>query len=34
LGKKQRFIVSPEGIRSRYTDRETVEIYTMVMKGK
>lgn len=34
LGKKQRFVVSPEGIRSRYTDRETVEIYTMVMKGK
>ncbi len=34
LGKKQEFVVSPEGIRSRYTDRETVDIYTMVMKGK
>jgi acetylglutamate/LysW-gamma-L-alpha-aminoadipate kinase len=34
LGKEQKFIVSPEGIRSRYTDRETVEIYTMVMSGK
>ena len=30
LGKKQSFIVSPEGIRSRYTDRETVEIFTTV----
>ncbi|MEM2110581.1 MAG: [LysW]-aminoadipate/[LysW]-glutamate kinase [Candidatus Bathyarchaeia archaeon] len=34
LGKKQVFISSPEGIRSRYTDEETVEIYTMVMAGK
>ncbi|MEM2856779.1 MAG: [LysW]-aminoadipate/[LysW]-glutamate kinase [Candidatus Nitrosocaldaceae archaeon] len=34
LGKEQRFIVSPGGIRSRYTDKETVEIYTMVMSGK
>ncbi len=34
LGKEQKFIVSPEGFRSRYTDRETVEIYTMVMSGK
>jgi acetylglutamate/LysW-gamma-L-alpha-aminoadipate kinase len=34
LGKEQRFIVSPEGFRSRYTDRETIEIYTMVMAGK
>ncbi|MBS7623897.1 acetylaminoadipate kinase, partial [Candidatus Bathyarchaeota archaeon] len=34
LGKEQRFIVSPEGFRSRYTDRETAEIYTMVMAGK
>ena len=34
LGKPQRFIVSPEGYRSRYTDRETAEIYTMVMAGK
>ncbi|HXW37795.1 MAG TPA: [LysW]-aminoadipate/[LysW]-glutamate kinase [Nitrososphaerales archaeon] len=33
LGKEQRFVVSPEGIRSRYTDRETVDIYTMVMSG-
>jgi acetylglutamate/LysW-gamma-L-alpha-aminoadipate kinase len=33
LGKEQRFVVSPEGIRSRYTDRETVEIYQMVMSG-
>jgi len=33
LGKEQRFIVSPEGIRSRYTDMETAEIYQMVMTG-
>ncbi|MCS7116449.1 MAG: [LysW]-aminoadipate/[LysW]-glutamate kinase [Nitrososphaerales archaeon] len=33
LGKKQEFIVSPDGIRSRYTDSETIEIYTMVMSG-
>jgi acetylglutamate/LysW-gamma-L-alpha-aminoadipate kinase len=33
LGKEQRFIVSPEGVRSRYTDRETIDIYTMVMSG-
>ena len=34
LGKKPAFIVSPSGVRSRYTDRETVEIYQMVMAGK
>ena len=34
LGKEQKFIISPEGFRSRYTDRETIEIYTMVMAGK
>jgi acetylglutamate/LysW-gamma-L-alpha-aminoadipate kinase len=34
LGKEQKFIVSPEGFRSRYTDKETAEIYTMVMTGK
>ncbi|MEM1990170.1 MAG: acetylaminoadipate kinase, partial [Candidatus Bathyarchaeia archaeon] len=34
LGKKQIFITSPEGIRSRYTDEETVEIYAMVMAGR
>ncbi len=33
LGKKQRFITSPEGIQSRYTDKETAEIFTMVMSG-
>jgi len=33
LGKEQRFVISPDGIRSRYTDRETAEIYTMVMSG-
>jgi len=34
MGKKQKFIISPDGMRSRYTDRETMEIYTMVMAGK
>ncbi len=34
LGKEQKFIVSPEGFRSRYTDKETMEIYSMVMAGK
>ena len=34
LGKQQQFIVSPQGFRSRYTDKETIEIYTMVMAGK
>jgi len=33
LGKEQRFIMSPQGIRSRFTDKETAGIYTMVMSG-
>ncbi len=33
LGKEQKFVVSPEGFRSRYTDKETAQIYTMVMAG-
>jgi acetylglutamate/LysW-gamma-L-alpha-aminoadipate kinase len=33
LGKEQRFVISPDGMRSRYTDRATVEIFTMVMCG-
>ncbi|WP_309493447.1 [LysW]-aminoadipate/[LysW]-glutamate kinase [Candidatus Hecatella orcuttiae] len=34
MGKEQKFIVSPDGMKSRYTDRETMEVYTMVMAGK
>lgn len=34
LGKEPRFVTSPGGIRSRYTDMETVEIFTMVMAGR
>lgn len=34
LGKEQKFVVSPGGFRSRYTDKETVEIFAMVMAGK
>jgi len=34
LGKEQKFIVSPGGIKSRFTDKETIEIFTMVMSGK
>ncbi len=33
LGKTQRFVVSPDGIKSRYTDRETMDIFMMVMCG-
>ena len=34
LGKEQKFVFSPKGFRSRYTDKETIEIFTMVMAGK
>ena len=34
LGKKQQFIVSPSGYRSRYTDQETMEIFQMVIAGR
>src|SRR3989304_6534075 len=34
MGKTQEFVVSPDGLRSRYTDKETIEIYTMAMVGK
>src|SRR5919197_1356056 len=34
LGKEQNFIISPSGVKSRYTDKETAEIYTMVMSGR
>ncbi len=33
LGKKQQFVTSPQGIKSRYTDKQTAEIFTMVMSG-
>ena len=34
LGKEQKFVFSPKGFRSRYTDKETMDIFTMVMAGK
>ena len=34
LGKEPKFVVSPNGIKSRYTDKETSEIFTMVMSGR
>jgi acetylglutamate/LysW-gamma-L-alpha-aminoadipate kinase len=34
LGVPQKFVTSPEGFRSRYTDAETIQVYTMVMAGK
>lgn len=34
MGKEQQFVTSPEGFRSRHTDKETMEIFTMVMAGK
>lgn len=34
LGKEAKFVTSPSGIKSRYTDKETAEIFTMVMSGR
>lgn len=34
LGKPPRFVTSPSGFQSRYTDRETLEIFAMVAAGK
>jgi len=34
LGIEQKFVTSPEGFRSRYTDLETMEVFIMVMAGK
>ncbi len=34
LGKEPKFVTSPSGIKSRYTDKETSEIFTMVMSGR
>ncbi len=34
LGVEPKFVTSPEGIRSRYTDRGELEVYVMVMAGK
>ena len=34
LGKEPKFVVSPGGVKSRYTDLETAEIFTMVMSGR
>lgn len=34
LGIEPKFVVSPEGIRSRYTDEKELEVYVMVMGGK
>ncbi len=34
LGVPQKFVTSPEGFRSRYTDAETIQVFTMVMAGK
>ncbi|MEM0497279.1 MAG: [LysW]-aminoadipate/[LysW]-glutamate kinase [Acidilobaceae archaeon] len=34
LGVEPKFILSPEGIRSRFTSREELDVYLMVMAGK
>src|SRR5947209_7641594 len=34
LGRPIRWITSPSGIVSRYTDRETMEVFTMALAGK
>ncbi|MHA1917488.1 MAG: [LysW]-aminoadipate kinase [Candidatus Ranarchaeia archaeon] len=33
LGKPPRFVESPQGFRSRYTDEQTIEIFSMVIAG-
>uniref|UniRef100_A0A7J3ZL57 Putative [LysW]-aminoadipate/[LysW]-glutamate kinase n=1 Tax=Fervidicoccus fontis TaxID=683846 RepID=A0A7J3ZL57_9CREN len=33
MGIESKFVVSPSGIRSRYTDRQELEVYVMVMAG-
>ncbi|MFH1327905.1 MAG: [LysW]-aminoadipate/[LysW]-glutamate kinase [Candidatus Bathyarchaeota archaeon] len=34
MNRQQKFVVSPDGMKSRYTDKETMDIFTMVMAGK
>nr|BAL56597.1 acetylglutamate kinase [uncultured prokaryote] len=34
LGRPARIVTSPSGVQSRYTDRETMEIFTMVVAGR
>jgi len=34
LNHPPKFVVSPQGFKSRYTDKKTAEIFTMVMGGK
>jgi acetylglutamate/LysW-gamma-L-alpha-aminoadipate kinase len=34
LGHPPKFVTSPSGFTSRYTDRETLEIFAMVVRGK
>ena len=34
MGIKPVFVKSPDGLRSRYTDSETIEAYIMAMRGK
>lgn len=34
LGVKPKFVISPSGVRSRYTSKEELDVYVMVMSGK
>lgn len=34
LGRPPRYVTTPSGFRSRYTDRETLEIFAMVVAGR
>jgi acetylglutamate/LysW-gamma-L-alpha-aminoadipate kinase len=34
MGVEPKFVTSPEGLRSRYTDRDEIEVYVMAMAGK
>jgi len=34
MGIEPKFVISPQGIKSRYTDERELEVYVMVMAGK
>src|SRR2546425_6494420 len=34
LGRPTRYMTSPSGVVSRYTDKETMEVFTMALAGK
>src|SRR3989442_8354810 len=34
LGRPPKFLTSPSGVVSRYTDKETMDVFTMALAGK